>query len=159
MSESWPAPLETLTIRGAWLRRSSGSIAWVRRQAPNRLVSSVLWASSSGASAALVAVSPATPALLTSASSRPGSDSIRSRSRSTLSRIGDVELLGLERQPPAVGDLLGRPLGGGGIARGEDHVVPELRQLPRDLAPDPPIGPADQGDALITIHHRHTTPP
>jgi hypothetical protein len=37
---SWePAPLLTLTMRGAGLRRSIGSSAWVRRHVPNRFVS------------------------------------------------------------------------------------------------------------------------
>src|SRR5436190_9867374 len=85
MSESWPAPLETLTIRGRSDFRRSGSIACVRRQVPNTFVSMVRCASSRGASQKLVASFPITPALLTSTSRWPWSASARSRKSSPLS--------------------------------------------------------------------------
>ena len=159
MSDSWPAPLETLTIRPCSLRRSSGSTAWASRQAPNsvrlhRLVGVVErrlrdvgrhLARHAGVvdqrvEAAGLGFHPLAKPL-------------------DAARVGDVELLRLERQPPAVRELLRGPLGGGRVARGDDHVMPQLRELPRDLAPDAPIRAADERHAPLPFHERHTTRP
>ena len=74
-------------------------------------------------------------------------------------RVGDVELLGLQREAPALGQLLSGALGCGGVARGEDHVMSGLRQLPCHLASDASIRAADQGHGPLGVHGRQTTPP
>ena len=59
--------------------------------------------------------------------------------------VGDVELLGLQREAASVGQLLRGAFRGGGIAGGDDHVMAELRELPRHLPPDAPSRAADEG--------------
>ena len=98
---------------------------------PNRLVSIVARASSSGASAALVPTVPITPALLTRTSRRPGSASTRSRRLATLSGIGDVRAAQAAATAEAVvGKLLCGALGRDGIPGGHDHVMSQLSELP-----------------------------
>src|SRR5205823_506396 len=129
---------ETLTIRPASLFRSNGNTAWVRRQAPNRFVSIVWWASSSGAFAALVATSPMTARVVDEDVEAAEAGEEPLGEVRDAAGVGDVELSRLQREPPPVGELGGRPLSGSGIARGDDHVVTELGELPGHLAPNAP---------------------
>ena len=125
MSESWPAPLETLTILAAALRRRSGSIAWVRRQAPNMFVSIVLVRVVERRVRHVRRDFPHHPGVVDQDVEAPGLGVEPLAEPLDALRVGDVELLGLQREAPALGELLSGALGGGGVARGDDHVMSE----------------------------------
>ncbi|HEX3715721.1 MAG TPA: hypothetical protein VHV09_23215 [Trebonia sp.] len=66
-----PASLDTLTMRGRGLDRSSGSRAWITRQEPNRFTSSASATSDRSLVPAIPHWSGGVAALLTIASTRP----------------------------------------------------------------------------------------
>lgn len=48
--------------------------------------------------------------------------------------------------PPCFGDGLARPLPALRVPCGDDHPEAPAGELSRDLEPDPPVGPGDEGD-------------
>ena len=132
MSESWPAPLETLTIRGWELRWSSGRNASISLQGPNVLTSNLV------CPVEVVVRSPDWIAV--DASVVDQRVEFQDRSRSVpgpidLVLIGDVELDGDD--PLSLFDVVGIP----GAGEHDEAVVGG--ELASDLGADPPTRPAD----------------
>jgi hypothetical protein len=100
-----PASLDTLTMRGRGLERSSGSSPWISRQAPNKFTSS---ASATGDRSPFPAVphkSGGVEALFTIASTRPQRSWIHVVSRPMLTELSTSICAGTTRSPSGSSSL------------------------------------------------------
>ena len=149
MLASEAASLETLTIRGCSLARSSGRNCWTMSHGPYRLVSAASRTTARSASTARCQVSYVMAALLTRTSSLPY--------RSATCRAAAAMLAGSVTSSwrGSASDGAGGGRGGVGRAGGQQDAVTPLGELAAHLEADAAIAAGNQRDGAHIVDCLH----